>query len=225
MKTLLLVLLLAVAGFGESYKVEKVTGEVKVLTDNKGTWSEVKEGMTLSGSSVLMTGNGGSITIFHDGVKFTLRPVAALAVSAVKHLTIDELLLTLAMEEVLNAPRNNKNGNVKSLAVYGAQAATNDAGTTSQLGQLRINGAMQLAESGFEESAIATAKEVMRKYPETKSNTKNRLYFAGLMYKLSLVNEAYSEYNDISKMTLTETEKGLVTGRLSELKKKLTVKK
>ena len=225
MKTLIVLLLAFTFVYGQKYQVEKVTGEVKVLTDTKGTWTDVREGMQLSGSSVLKTGNGGSVTVLNDGVRFTLRPVAALAVSTIKHLTIDELLLVLAMEEVLNAPKKGNNGEVKNLAVYGTPAASNESVSASGLGQLRINGAIQLAENGFEESAIATAKEVMRKYPETKQNSKNRLYFADLMYKLSLANEAYTEYADISKLNLTEPEKETVKVRMNELKKRLTAGK
>ena len=90
-----------------------------------------------------------------------------------------------------------------------------------QFGIKRINGAVQLAENGFKESAVVTAKETFRKYPSTKEMANYRIYFASLLYDFGLYDEAYDEFTSIKELKLSDKEKSNVEEKLSQLNKKL----
>ncbi len=167
-----------------------------------------------------------SVKISGEGINFTLKESSAIPVSSIKKMTIDELLLALAMEDVINAPRKKENDNGKSTAVYGSKEGGNesDIAGSDDFGIKRINGAMQLAENGFKESAVVTAKETFRKYPATKEMANYRIYFANLLYKFGLNEEAYDEFTSIKELKLSDKEKSEVEEKLSQLNKKLVNK-
>ena len=83
---------------------------------------------------------------------------------------------------------------------------------------------MQLAENGFKESAVVTAKETFRKYPSTKEMANYRIYFANLLYEFGLNEEAYDEFTSIKELKLSDKEKTEVEEKLSQLNKKLVNK-
>ena len=84
-----------------------------------------------------------------------------------------------------------------------------------------MNGAKQLAENGMKESAIVTAKEIFRKYPETKKDSGNRIYFADLLYNRGLYEEAYDEFNDMKSLQLSGEQNSYIKEKLDEIGKKL----
>jgi len=216
--------ILACSLFAQSYKIEKVQGTVKALIGNSEQWVDVKEGTMVSSSTVLMTDKNALIVLSGRGIKFTLKPSAALSVNSLKRMTIDELLLALAMEEILSTPAKKKDDKSMNTAIYG----TNESGTktaaipTNLLGDLKLNGARQLAENGFKETAILTAKETYRKYPETQKNILTRIYFAEQMMQLSLFDEALAEYSQIQNLPLSDPQTKEVHEKLDFLKKKLS---
>ena len=221
-KVFLFVVTISSLVFCQSFKVDKVTGTVKAL-DSNDNWTEVKEGTTLSSNSILVADKKSSVKISGEGMNFTLKESSAIPVSSIKKMTVDELLLALAMEDILNAPRKKGNDNGKSTAVYGSKEGGNESDITrpDDFGIKRINGAVQLAENGFKESAVVTAKETFRKYPSTKEMANYRIYFASLLYDFGLYNEAYDEFTSIKELKLSDKEKSNVEEKLSQLNKKL----
>ncbi|MDP3682523.1 MAG: hypothetical protein Q8S01_01190 [Ignavibacteria bacterium] len=223
-KIMIMTAILACSLFAQSYKIEKVQGTVKALIGNSEQWVDVKEGTMVSSSTVLMTDKNALIVLSGRGIKFTLKPSAALSVNSLKRMTIDELLLALAMEEILSTPAKKKDDKSINTAIYG----TNESGTktaavpTNLLGDLKLNGARQLAENGFKETAILTAKETYRKYPDTKKNILTRIYFAEQMMQLSLFDEALTEYSQIQNLPLNDPQTKEVHEKLDFLKKKLS---
>jgi len=223
-KIMIMTAILACSLFAQSYKIEKVQGTVKALIGNSEQWVDVKEGTMVSSSTVLMTDKNALIVLSGRGIKFTLKPSAALSVNSLKRMTIDELLLALAMEEILSTPAKKKDDKSMNTAIYG----TNESGTktaavpTNLLGDLKLNGARQLAENGFRETAILTAKETYRKYPDTQKNILTRIYFAEQMMQLSLFDEALAEYSQIQNLPLNDPQSKEVHEKLDFLKKKLS---
>ncbi len=223
-KIMIMTAIFACTLFAQSYKIEKVQGTVKALIGNSEQWVGVKEGTMVSSSTVLMTDKNALIVLSGRGIKFTLKPSAALSVNSLKRMTIDELLLALAMEEILSTPAKKKDDKNMNTAIYG----TNESGTktaaipTNLLGDLKLNGARQLAENGFKETAILTAKETYRKYPDTQKNIVTRIYFAEQMMQLSLFDEALAEYSQIQNLPLNEPQTKEVREKLDFLKKKLS---
>lgn len=223
-KIMIMTAILACSLFAQSYKIEKVQGTVKALIGNSEQWVDVKEGTMVSSSTVLMTDKNALIVLSGRGIKFTLKPSAALSVNSLKRMTIDELLLALAMEEILSTPAKKKDDKSMNTAIYG----TNESGTKTAavpinlLGDLKLNGARQLAENGFKETAILTAKETYRKYPDTQKNILTRIYFAEQMMQLSLFDEALAEYSQIQNLPLNDPQTKEVHEKLDFLKKKLS---
>ncbi len=187
---------------------------------------EVKEGTSLPLNSILVADKKSSVKISGEGINFTLKESSAIPVSSIKKMTVDELLLALAMEDMINAPRKKENDNGKTTAVYGNKEGGNETEITGSddFGIKRINGAVQLAENGFKESAVVTAKETFRKYPSTKEMANYRIYFANLLYDFGLYDEAYDEFTSIKELKLSEKEKSEVEEKLSQLNKKLVNK-
>lgn len=208
----------------QKYKVEKVSGNVKVQVGASEDWFEVKPGMILNSNSVLLTDNKSFITISNNDLRFTLKPSAAVNVSNIKKMTIDELLLALAMEEILNVPIQKNDSKARNTASYGSEINRKNESSVKvdNFGLLRLNGAKQLAENGFKESAIAFAMETYRKYPDTRTIKDYRLYFANILYELKLYRESLTEYNQIKQLDLTESEKKEVNLRLETLAKNIS---
>jgi hypothetical protein len=224
-KIFLLVMTIISLAFCQSFKVEKVTGIVKAL-DSSDNWISVKEGTTLPLNSILVADKKSFVKISGEGLNFTLKESSAIPVSSIKKMTVDELLLALAMEDMINAPRKKENDSGKSTAVYGSKEGGNESeiAGSDDFGIKRINGAVQLAENGFKESAVVTAKETFRKYPSTKEMANYRIYFANLLYDFGLYDEAYDEFTSIKELRLSDKERSEVAEKLSQLNKKLVNK-
>jgi hypothetical protein len=227
MKYILVILLvIPVITFSQTFKVEKVNGKVKILSNGSEQWQDLKQNSEISGNSIISTDKNSSVKIQNDDVLFTLKESSAISTSNIKKMTLDELVLALAMENVINTPRKNNKKNSESTKVYGEKITGNDISLnlSSDFGMKRLNGAKQLAENGMKESAIVTAKEVYRKYPETKKDVSSRMYFADLMYERGLYEEAYDEFNDIKSLNLNQGQIAYVSDKLDQIGKKLIKK-
>jgi hypothetical protein len=222
-KIFFLLLIISEMSFAQAFKVQKITGNVKTL-DSNDRWVVVREGDLLKPNSIILTDKKSSVKISGDDLSFTLNESSAIPISNIKRMTLDELLLALAMEDIISAPRKKeKNTKSKSTAVYGTEenAIENSVSLSNDFGIKRLKGAVQLAENGLKESAVLTAKETFRKYPSTSGNSYYRIYFAGVLYDCGLYEEALDEFNSISKLKLSEEDKSEVEEKISQLNKKL----
>ncbi len=220
---LFIVIILTDITFAQSYKAEKVKGDVKVQIGANENWFDVKDGMELNANTILSTGKNSSLQISNGDTKFSLKENSVLSVSDIKKMTLDELILALAMEDMINAPKKNDKTNSENTAVYGSEEKGDKKLVIpdDDFGMKRLNGAMQLSENGFEESAVVTAKETYRKYPTSKINSSMRIYFANNLSGLGLYEEAYNEFNSIKSLSLSDQQKKEVDDKLSFLSKKL----
>jgi hypothetical protein len=194
-----------------------------MLSSNSNTWQQVKPKMKLNENDVISTDKSSSVLIKSNEVSFTLKESSAITVSNIKKMTLDELVLALAMENVMNAPRKKGNDKSDNTGVYGDKVTgeTLSILKSNDFGIKRLNGAKQLAENGMKESAIIAAKEVYRKYPDTKYDAVTRIYFADLLYERGLYEEAYDEYFEIKSLQLTGAQNSYIKNKLDEIGKKL----
>jgi hypothetical protein len=224
MKTILVLLFISTgATFAQKCYVESVAGTVKAQIGSSEKWVEVKENSELPPYSTVSTSKNSSVILVKGSTKFILKESAAVTVNNIKKMSIDDLLLALAMEDMMSAPRKKDKNKSRSTQVYGdpnnsqkTLEATND-----EFGLMRLNGAKQLGDNGFKESAIVAAKETYRKYPETKKLISQRIYFANLLYEKGLFEEAYTEFNSFKDYTMNEKNKAEVDSKLELLSKKL----
>ena len=131
------------------------------------------------------------------------------------------------MEEIRNVPKEPAGNNTKNTAVYGTDESKKENEATvnsNDLGYKMLNGAIQLAESGYKNSSVIAAKETFRNHPETKSLVKDRLYFVDILIDLGLFEEANAELYDIKKYDLNDDERNDVDRRIEEIRQKLISK-
>jgi len=221
MKTLLIILLFAGVISSQTFTVENVSGDVKYQNGSSETWSSLKAGTVLKDDAVISTGTNSSVLLKGNNVNFNLNGSSAVSVSSIKQMNIDELLLALAMEDMMNAPKEIKKSS-DNTAVYGTKEGENSLQIiTDDFGIKRLNGAVQLAENSLEESAVVAAKETYRKYPDTKNLASYRIYFANILYDKGLYEEALDEYVDIQKLNLTDKERTKVNKKTESIRMKL----
>ena len=136
-------------------------------------------------------------------------------------MTTDELLLALAMEDMINAPKSNGKSNSGNTAVYGEKEGKEKSTDLSanDFGIKRLNGAKQLAENGLKESGIIFAKETYRKYPETKQLASYRIYFADILFEKALYTEALGEYLEIKKLDLNKEQSSKIEAQINHINK------
>lgn len=203
--------------------VEEATGNVKAQFGTSEKWADIVEGIELPPYSTISTGKNSSAVLIKGDIKFVLKESAAITVNNIKKMSIDDLLLALAMEDMMSAPRKMEDNKSKSTQVYGDHVKKEKTPGVSndEFGLMRLNGAKQLGEYGFKESAIVAAKETFRKYPETKKVISYRIYFANLLYEKGLFEEAYSEFNAFSNFVMDDKEKAEVNSKIDLLSKKL----
>ena len=210
--------------WAQDFKVEKVSGNVSILRGTSEEFTPVVKGDILDGTDLLVTDENSFVQLVRNNSRFILNSNAALNLLNIKKVSINDLILALPMEEIRNIPEGNS-GNSKNTAVYGTQENESGALTVNEnvIGIKKLNGARQLAESGYTESAIIVAKETYRKHPATRSRFDERIYFADLLTGLKLYEEALTEYNDVRKLELTEGQKETVTGKIEGIKEALVV--
>jgi|YelNatPaOPRAMG01_1025707.scaffolds.fasta_scaffold00304_31 hypothetical protein len=222
-KIILFLLIIFNLGFAQTFKAVHVNGDVKAQIGTNENWVKVSENSQLPANSIITTGKNSSVMLERNGIKFSLESYSALPLSSIKKMSINDLLLALAMEDMLNAPKKKEDVNTKNTAVYGAEI--NGVKTpmlqSDNFGIKRLNGAVQLAESGFNESAVIEAMVSFRKYPETKKMPAYRIYFANILYGLGLNEEAYDDFKSINSLQLSNEQKTEVQSKLEVLSKKL----
>ena len=222
MKTIILFLSIINLLFAQTYEVERIKGEVKYISAEQSNWQKVNNKTSVSGSTIISADHNSAARIKGDGLNFTLKDGAAINVSNLKKMSTDELIMALALDKVMSAPRKKEKNKSESTSVYGNDlGASGELILTSDFGFKRIVGAKQLAENGFVESAIVSAKEIFRKYPDVAKDPDNRIYFANLLYDKKLYEEALEDYNSIKKLNLSNSQKVEVENKISAINKLL----
>lgn len=220
---ILIFLLLPLSNYyAQSFVVEKISGDVKVQRGTNEEWENVTVNQTLNGEDVLLTGIDASIQLNRDGDRFILKDNSALGLNYVKSISINDLLLALAREDIRNLHNINGNDGTKNTAVYGEKIVDADLTQPSQsdFGLKKLNGAIQLAENGFKETSILAARETYRKYPSTKSKIELRMVFANILSGLKIFDEAIAELNDMKKYA-SQSELEIIDGKISEIYMKI----
>lgn len=225
MKKILLIILIPFIIWAQPVKVEKISGDVKVLAGSSEKWRTLNAGDEINKKSLIATGENSSVILSGRDFKFTLKEQSAVNSLSLKKLTLDELMLALTMEQIIDAPKKKESINGRSTAVYGAKQSSKILFIESDdLGIKRLNGAVQLADNGFKETAVIYAKETYRKYPDTKHFSSFRIYFADILFDKSLYEEAYAEFTEINKLDLNDEEKESVNEKINKIKEKLLAK-
>lgn len=221
MKIFIIALLLIPSIIAQEFKATDVKGDVKYRSGTSEEWVEVKEGAALRSDDFVITGAKSSVLIKGSKNIINLEEFTAVSISSIKTMSTDDLLLALAMEDMINAPKPNGKNNSSNTAVYGNKEgqSKNPELKADDFGIKRLNGAVQLAKSGFKESSVVFAKETYRKYPDSKQIPSYRIYFADILYEKGLYEEALGDYLDIAKLDLSKEEKSKVESQTQSINK------
>lgn len=216
-------MLLAALANSQTFEIEHLKGNVKFISGSDNQWKDLKPGMEITSSTIISTEANSTVKLKNNDVVFILKESSAIAVSNIRKMSIDELLLALAMENIINAPRKRNGDKSNNTAVYGTKITDPESiiEPSMEFGTKRLNGAKQLAENGMKEAAIVTAMEVFRKYPDTKNDSSNRIYFADLLFEKKLYEEAYDQYKEIESLSLNNVQQQHVSNKIEEISKKL----
>lgn len=199
-----------------------MTGKVSYQKGGEENWNDLKKGIIVESNATIVTDEKSEVELKGEDILFNLGESSAVSVSDIKKMNIDDLLLALAMEDMMNAPKKiNKNSD--NTAVYGTNEDERNTPhiKPDDFGIKRLNGAIQIAENGMEESAVIAAKETYRKYPATKKLASYRIYFADILYKKDLYEEVLKDYYEIEKFDMTKEEKNEVNSKIESIKMKL----
>ena len=220
-KTFLILLLLVPSLMAQEFKAVNVKGNVQYRSGTSEVWAEVKEGSVLHSDDFVFTGSKSSLQIRGTENIINLGEFSAVSVASIKKMSTDDLLLALAMEDMINAPRTNGKNKSGNTATYGEDEgqSKNPEVKTDDLGIKRLNGAMQLAKNGLKESSVVFAKETYRKYPDSKQIPSYRIFFADILFEKGLYEEALGEYMDIAKLDLSKEEKLKVESQTQSINK------
>ena len=225
LKILLILLLFVPSLLAQEYKVLNIKGDVKFRSNTSETWTELKVGQVLNSDEFISTGVKASVQVESSGEIVNIGELSAVSISSIKKMSTDELLLALAMEDMINVPRSDGKGkgNSGSTAVYGEKEGIeiNTELNSDDFGVKRLNGAIQLAKNDLMGSSVIFAKETYRKYPDTKQIASYRIFFADVLYDKGLYEEALGEYLEIQKLELNKEQTAEVEKQINSINKKL----
>ena len=215
-------LLFAGSVSAQNFTVGKVSGDVKYQNGNSENWAALQEGVKVNDDAIIITADNSFVELEGNNVQFKLNESSAVSISSIKKMNIEDLLLALAMEDMMNAPKEIKKSS-DNTAVYGTEEGRDSPLLikTDDFGIKRLNGAVQLAQNDLQESAVIAARETYRKYPETKTISSYRIYFADILYEKGLYEEALDEYLDIQKLDLTESQQSDVVLKTESIQMKM----
>jgi len=220
-KIIFAIILLISSVVAQQFKVTDVKGDVKYQSGTSENWEAIKQGEVLQSDGFISTGKKSFVQIKESDKVFNIGELSAVSISSIKKMSTDELLLALAMEDMIDVPKTNGKRNSGSTAVYGNKEGTgkNSELKANDFGIRRLNGAMQLAENGLMESSVVFAKETYRKYPETKPIPSYRIFFAEILYEKGLYEEALGAYLDIQKLDLNKLQSENVETQINHINK------
>jgi hypothetical protein len=208
MKFLISLFVFTATLFSQEYTATNIKGEVKYRQGMSEEWIELNEGIKITSDVFVSTDENSSVTLSGKHNSVTLGERSAVSVASIKSMSTDDLLLALAMEDMINAPKSEGNSTSKNTATYGDKENIKEVNTLhDDFGIRRLNGAVQLAKSGLVESAVVFAKETYRKYPDSKQLPYYRIFFADILNEKGLYEEALGEYLEIEKLQLSEDER------------------
>jgi hypothetical protein len=222
---IVMVLFLIVGSLAAQLKVVSVKGDVSVRHGINEQWVAVAQGDVLKPEDSIRLAKKASATLLTENkTRLQIPEMTVLDLSDLRMLTQEELLLKLAMERVRVVPDKGRENDFhipRTTTMHGANMGGNDAGVPQGVntGVMQINGVKVLYNNGFYATSVLKAKEIFRLVPQTASMIDARLLVAGALEKMDVNAEALTEYTEIAKEQLSQSQRSVVEGKIAQLKK------
>jgi tetratricopeptide (TPR) repeat protein len=184
--------------------VKKLKGNAEVRHGVSEVWNKLEHGDTLKPDDTIKAYSDTYIEIYSpEGRIFKMSGPALLNISDIRRISVEDLLLQLAMEDIRAIPEKSdgfyRSERRKATGVYGSDISRRKAKVKikkdDKIAFLWANGAIILFENGYYETSAIRAKNLINRFDELRSNSKICLLPARALEKLGLYGEAISEYN------------------------------
>jgi hypothetical protein len=207
------------------FKVVNVKGDVSVRHGVNEQWVAVAQGDVLKPEDSIRLAKKSSATLLTENkTRLQIPEMTVLDLSDLRMLTQEELLLKLAMERVRIVPDKGRENDFhipRTTTMHGSNMGASDAGLPVGVntGVMQINGVKVLYNNGFYATSVLKAKEIFRLVPQTAAMIDARLLVAGALEKMDVKAEALTEYTEIAREQLSQSQRSVVEGKIAQLKR------
>jgi len=183
--------------------IEHIEGEVHVRHGVAEEWTEVSVGSILRPEDSIKTGrNAMAVLRRDDGTVYRVPAEAIVDGSDFRGMDRDELLLRLAMEDMLSVPdRIDEDRPVpRTTVLHGSPRRRVDEDTAEvdlMSARFRINGARFLIDQDYRGTAVLKIRETLRLYPEGEYRIGAMMLAAESLESMELYEEAARYYRTV----------------------------
>jgi hypothetical protein len=181
--------------------VERLQGDVQVRYGIEEEWRSAVAGDTLRPEDTIRTGKDAfAVLRLHDGTRYRLPAEAMVDGTDFRTMNRQELLLRLAMEDMLSVPDriDDDRPAPRTTVLHGSVRGRSDTpgrpGDT-QDARFRLNGARFLIEQEYTGTAVLKLRETLRLYPEGDYRPDALLLAAESLEGMQLYEEAVRYYS------------------------------
>lgn len=204
--------------------VERVDGEVQVRHGVEERWETVTAGITLRPEDTIKTGlNAAALLRRDDGSIYRVPAETVIDVSDFRGMDRDELLLRLAMEDMLSVPdRIDDDRPVpRTTVLHGSPRSRVDEDAPAAdltLAKFRVNGARFLIEQNYRGTAVLKIRETLRLYPDGEYRIGAMMLAAESLESMELFEEAARYYKTVLDEDADPGTKRTAETRLERIK-------
>jgi hypothetical protein len=180
--------------------IESVYGSVQIRHGVEENWVRAAGGMVLRPEDSIRTGSESRVVLRHDdGTVYRIPEETIVDGTDFREMDRDELLLRLAMEDMLSVPdRIDDEWPIpRTTVLHGSPRGRTGNGSFEAdvaLAEYRINGARYLIGQNYSGSAILKIRQTLRIYPEGEFRIGAMLLAGESLERMSLYEEAARYY-------------------------------
>ncbi len=202
--------------------VVSIKGYAEVRRGMSEQWITLRVGDVLKPEDTIRTGEDAEVTLKVGLSIFSLPAFAIIDVGDIRHLTRNDLLLKLAMEEIRGLPDSRPStGNATPTVMHGSRRRSSSYPVTySEVGIMRLEGARALFRHKYYETTILAVKSTLHRYGLRNPLAARRLV-AQAFERLGLMQQAIDEYVGCLSLDLSRAEKKEIQRNIRRLEKQL----
>jgi hypothetical protein len=185
------------------FTLERFEGDVQVRQGVAEVWLDVVPGLKLRPEDTVRTGrNAFAVLRRDDGVRYRIPPETIIDGADLRNIDREELLLLLAVEDMLSVPdRINEDRPVsRTTVLHGSprgRITEEIGGTDPTTAEFRINGARFLISQNYHGTAVLKIRETLRLFPAGEYRVGAMMIAAESFESMELFEEATRYYRTV----------------------------